>query len=265
MKPPLFVIPLVAFLAPPAFAETVTIGFAPPVGVSMLYRIEQVRPMDGRECRFVAERELRFEREGDAYILHATLRRIDADAAPAAADAYRVALSPLLDVEQRFRVDAAGRIVALDNIDAVWAAAEAGLARMVAGFGADTPKHRAAQRVLTLFAGLTAEGRLALLAGELKPLLLFAGTPLVDGDGRGVETVAGSPLGRPVAVRGQVTIAERVGERLTVEEKLTGEGIGVDIQYRLSSVTGLVEEQSRRLTMGAQWLAETRSLTPLQK
>ncbi|MET0361082.1 MAG: hypothetical protein ABW048_04930 [Sphingobium sp.] len=260
--------PLALFLTvsmtQPAVAETVTVGFSPPVGQAMIYRIEQVRPMDGQECRFIAERELRFERDGDGYILHATLRRIIADAPAVASDPFSVALTPLLDVEQNFRVDAGGRIVALDDADGVWRAVEAGFAKMAVGFDPDTSKHRAAARVLALFQALSDEGRLALLAGELKPLLLFARAPLADGPGRGVETVAGTPFARPVPVNGSVVIAARMGDRLTVDEKLAGAGVTVDIRYQLSATTGLIGNQRRHLVMGAQWLTETRTLLPAQ-
>lgn len=256
-------VPVVACFAAPALAETVTVGFAPPVGQAFLYRVEQVRPMDGRDCRFVGERALRFERSATGYILHATLRRIDTDGPPAAAEPFRAALSPLLNVEHRFRVDTTGRIVGLDNMDAVWSAVTASATKMTKDYPPDTPRHRAAQRLLALFSALDEEGRLAMLAGELKPLLLFANTPLMDGAGRGLETMAGSPLGRPVPVKGSVTMNERVGDQLSVSERLAGEGVSVDIGYRLSAVTGLVEEQRRRLAMAGQWIAERRVLTPL--
>ncbi|MFD2429006.1 hypothetical protein ACFSUK_14325 [Sphingobium scionense] len=60
----------IAFLslafASPALAAPVAIGFAPPTGQDLLYRIEQHRPVDGRDSLFSAERTLRFEKAGMA-------------------------------------------------------------------------------------------------------------------------------------------------------------------------------------------------------
>lgn len=245
----------------PALAKSVSVGFAPPVDHDFLYRIDQHRPVEGRDCLFSATRALRFERAGDVYILHMTLRALDSDAPASGAEPYRAALTPLLGIEHRFRIDTSGRIVALDNIDAVWTQVQAALQKMIDTMGADSPRGRAANNVLTLFSGLPPEGRLALLAGEVQPLFLFAGSRVEDGPGRGVRTTAGSPLGRPVPVEGVVTLAKEEGDQLAVEEKLSGADVAVDIRYRLSAATGLVMEQRRSLAMGDRHLAETRTLT----
>lgn len=246
-------------------AETIAVGFAPPTDRALAYRIEQHRPVEGRVSLFSALRELRFERAGDGYILHATLRSLDSDAPASGAEAYQAALSPLIGVEHRFRVNAHGKIVALDNMDAVWTSVEAGLDKMIAGFAPDTSRYRAARNVLTLFNGLSPEGRLALLAGELQPLFLFSGGDVEDGAGRGVRTVAGSPLGRSVPVEGVLTLTGQAGNILNLNEKLNGEGVQVTMHYRLSRVSGLVEEQERSLALGSNALTEKRVLAPIEK
>jgi hypothetical protein len=251
-------------VAAPASAETVTLGFAPPLGRDLLYRIEQHRPVEGRDSLFASERRLRFEKAGDGYILRATLDAVDSDAPGAAGDAYRAGLSPLIGIEHRFRLDRTGRIVALDNIGDVWARAEAGLRKTMEAYPADSPRHRAAANVLTLFAALPPDGRLAMLAGELQPLFLFAGSVVMDGPGRALRSVAGSPLGKPVAVEGTVTLTGRRGDILAVAERLEGEGAKVAVDYQVAAASGLVTGQRRTLSMGARQLTETRSLTPAQ-
>lgn len=254
---------LLCAVAAPARAETISIGFAPPVDRDLLYHIEQLRPIAGQGRRFVSERRLRFERAGDGYILHMTLTRIDSDAPPDMAAAYLAALSPLLDVTHDFRVDRNGRITALDNLDAVWAKARTGLDRMAAREKPDSARGRAARNVLALFDALAADARLDLLAGEVRPMLLFASAVVEDGAGRGVSTVAGAPLGRPVPVKGAVAVVGRDGDALEISENLAGEGVSVAMRYRVSAQTGLIERQDRALSMGPVTLREERTLKPL--
>ncbi|NWK94163.1 hypothetical protein DM806_00325 [Sphingobium lactosutens] len=247
--------------AQPAAAELVPIAFAPPVGRDLVYHIEQSRIVEGQKSRFSATRSLRFERVGQAYLLHATLRTIDSDAPAAATQSWRAALTPLVGVEMGFRVDATGKIVGLDDMEKVWGSVEQGLARMMTGFAPDSAQYRAAGAVQALFAGLPPEGRLALLAGEYQPLFLFAGGEVEDDAvGRGVRTMAGSPLGRPVSVEGLLRLEAREGGRFQLEERLAGNGVQLVARYALSTHSGMVEHQTRDLTLGAKSLVETRDL-----
>lgn len=244
-----------------ARADSIAIPFAPPTDRALTYVIEQHRPIEGRDSRFTATRDLRFERAGEGYILHATLRAVDSDAPASGAEPFAAALTPLVGVALHFRLDPSGRIVALDDMDGVWTRVQSGLDNMLAGFAPDTPRHRAARSVQALFAGLSSEGRLSLLAGEFQPLFLFATSGVEDGAGRGVRTMAGSPLGRPVPVAGELRITAQTPDALDMTENLAGEGIGVTLHYHLSRTTGLVESQHRTLTVGARTLTETRRLT----
>ncbi|MCP1470538.1 hypothetical protein J3E64_002226 [Sphingobium sp. OAS761] len=245
-----------------AGADIVAIPFSPPVDRSLVYRVDQSRTIESAMRRFTATRSLRFTRDGDGYRLQATLVAIDSDAPPAAAEPFRAALTPLVGVEMHFRLDAQGHIQSLDDMDQVWASVESGLARMIGTFAPDTPRHRAGVAVQALFAGLAPQSRLALLAGEYQPLLLFAGGNVDDATGRGVRTVAGSPLGRPVSVEGVLHVKGRSGDQLELEEVLAGNGVDVTMHYRLSGATGLVEHQVRRMVMGERRLVEERDLRP---
>lgn len=235
--------------------------FAPPLGRDLTYRIDQYRAMGGRDSRFSATRTLRFERSGDGYVLHSVLRLIESDAAADADAAYRAALTPLRDVPMRFRLDAWGRITGLEDMDRVWTAVRDGLAAIDAS--GDGARARTVASIRALFDGLSPDGRLALLAGEYQPLFLFAGDAIEDGaQGRGVRTMAGSPLGRPVAVEGTLRLSGRQDARITLEEVLAGEGVTLTMRYDLSLATGLVEGQTRLLKVGDRTLRETRSVTP---
>lgn len=254
--------PLALLLTPGiALAEEVRIGFAPPVGRDLSYRIEQQRPVAGQMRHFSADRLLRFDRDrAGGYILHVTLNRIDTDAPGDGGEPYRVALSPLIGVRLDFRVDAQGRIGGLEDMDAVWSRVETGLAAMRTGFAEGSARHKAVSNVLALLSGQTAEGRLALLAGEIQPLLLFADSAIDDARPRALRTSAGSPLGRSVPVEGLLALAGRRGDMLDLSEKLVGQGVRVDIAYRLSRVGGIVAQARRTLVMGDRTLTETRTV-----
>lgn len=249
-----------------AQAEEIRIGFAPPVDRDLAYHSEQLRPVGGQMARFTADRTLRFARAGQGesgYILRATLRAIDTDAAGDGGEPYRAALSPLVGIELHFRLDATGRITALENMADVWPKVEAGLRAMTAGNAEGSARHRAATNVLTLFGAQSDEGKLALLAGEIQPLLLFASSVLDNEQPRALRTIAGSPLGRPVPVEGTVALVGRKGAMLDLTEKLAGQGAQVEVRYRLSQPSGLVTEQRRTLVMGTRSLTETRTVEGL--
>ena len=252
---------LIVFSQPVA-AQGIAIPFAPPTDRALVYRIEQHRPVEGTTRRFSATRDLIFKRADEGYILQAVLRDIDTNAPPVGAEPYRAALTPLVGVVLRFRLDGQGRIMGLDGIDAVWGRVQAGIDAMLTKFAPDTPRHKAAANVKALFASLSPDGRLALLAGEVQPLFLFAGSNVEGGEGRGLRTVAGSPLGRPVPVEGTLRVVGQPADALDLEEKLAGEGVQVDIQYHLSRTSGLVETQQRSLAVGSLALTESRTLMP---
>lgn len=253
-----------AALAVPAAAlgETVAIPFAPPLGRALHYRIDQQRGLADQTVRFVTDRDVRFEKEGDVLLLVATLRRLDTDAPSAQAAPYRAALQPLTGVEMRFVLDPGGRIASLRDSDAVWAKVTGGLAAMLRTLPKRSEDRAAALRVKALFDSLGTEGRIALLAGEYQPLFLFAGFGVEGGAGRGVRTVAGSPLVRPVPVEGTLRLVGRTTGALDLEEKLAGQGVELGVHYSLSTATGLVERQDRTLAAGGRTLTENRTLTP---
>lgn len=254
----------IALLSPAlAKAEQIQIGFAPPVDRDIAYHIEQDRPVAGQMARFTADRTLRFARDetrAGGYTLRMTLRAIDTDAIGDGGEAYRAALSPLTGMELVFRLDDVGHIIALDNIADVWTKVEARLRATTASSAEGSARHRAASNVLTLFSAQSDDGRLALLGGEIQPLLLFASSRMDDAQPRTLRTSAGSPLARPVPVEGTVTVVGRKGTMLDLTEKLAGQGALVTVRYHVSQSSGLVVQQQRALVMGVKSLTETRTL-----
>lgn len=247
-----------------ADGQAVAIGFAPPLGAPYLYRIEQTRTVEGRESRFVSERLLRFEKAADGYTLFVTLQRVDTDAPPAAAEPFRAALLPLVGVEHRFHLDGGGEVKTLEDAATIRTRMADALRQMQAAFPKDSPRHRAATNILTLLSGLSAEGQLALLSGEVRPLFVFAHGIVLRGQGRGLKSMAGSPLGRPVPVEGRVTLTAQEGDMLSIDEQLAGEGATVRVQYQVDRANGLVVKQSRTLKLQERSQIERRTLEPSQ-
>jgi hypothetical protein len=241
-----------------ATAGTIAIPFAPPLDRTLSYRIEQHRPVEGKVSEFTATRDLRFDRDGEGFGLTVTLRAIDTNAPPSGAEPYRAALEPLVGIAMRFRLDAKGQFIGLDDMDGIWAKVQSGVDAMASGAQGD--RQRAAKNIQALFAGLSPEGRLSLLSGEVRPILLFAAGDVEDGAGRGLRTVAGSPLTRPVPVEGVLKLTAQDGDGLKLEENLSGQGVQAAIRYTLSRTSGLVENQDRSLIARGQILVESRSL-----
>ncbi|KAK0340455.1 hypothetical protein LTR94_030428, partial [Friedmanniomyces endolithicus] len=117
----------------PVAAQAIAIPFAPPTDRALTYRIEQHRPLAGKVSAFTATRDLRFERAGEGYALTVTLRAIDTDAPASGAVSYRAALGPLVGIAMRFRLDGRGKVVALDDEEAIWAKVRAGVDALATG------------------------------------------------------------------------------------------------------------------------------------
>lgn len=244
--------------------QDIAIPFAPPTSATFTYSLEQQRDLHGVPCRFRATRSIRFDRADDGYVMTVTLDTVDADGPDAVTIPYRTALTPLIGVVTQFRMDADGRIESVNELDSIWHRLESGIAAMATTLPAGSDRQKAARSVQDLFARLSGQGRVALLAGDVQPILLFAGSSVRDGPARGLTTVAGSPLGRPVPVSGTLAVTGKEGADLMLEERLTGDGVAVAMNYRVSRTNGLVQWQRRSLTMGDRSLTEVRSLVPVK-
>ena len=105
--------------------------------------------------------------------------------------------------------------------------------------------------------GLRAAGALGLGLG----FAFGAAGALAGPGGRGVKTVAGSPLGRPVAVEGVLRMTGQGDSAVDLQEDLIGTDIAVSMKYHVSRITGLVDGQDRALAVGSQSLTEQRELS----
>ena len=158
-----------------AQASPKAIRFAPPLDRTLAYRVVQYVGTGKTQRRFESVRHLRFAPDGGGYRLTVTLRDVTGEGPPPAVARYRAALAPLIGVTQHMRIDRNGRIIAIDNMPDVWAAFMQGQQALLALLGQDA----ATRAAIDYIGGLDERERVAVLAGDVQPLMLFAsGTPL---------------------------------------------------------------------------------------
>jgi len=141
---------------------------------------EQVSSEGGRTRPFVAERRVVFRRADDGLVAEVTLVRLDAQAEAEIVRNYRLATGGLLDHPVRFRL-MDGRITAVDDADATWAAFLAPFKRIVPPSDRSIPD---TARPGAALAALPPQRRTAMLAGALQPLLGNVDASLEEGTRR---------------------------------------------------------------------------------
>lgn len=214
------------------------IRFAPPLDRTLAYRVVQYVGTGKTQRRFESVRHLRFARDGGGYRLTVTLRDATGDAPAAAMARYRAALTPLIGVAQHMRVDGSGRIIAIDNMQDVWAAFLQGQQALLAA----SERNAATRIAIDHIASLDATDRLAVLAGDVQPLMLFA-------SGTALPSMRKEKDSDP----GTILFSEEV------------EANGVAARYTVEQATGLVVSAERDVVQPSRTLHEGRILTSLNE
>ncbi len=221
-----------------AQASPTAIRFAPPLDRTLAYRVVQYVGTGKTQRRFESVRHLRFAPDGGGYRLTVTLRDVTGEGPPPAMARYRAALAPLIGVTQQMRIDRNGRIIAIDNMPDVWAAFMQGQRALLAVSGGNAATRTAIDHI----ASLDAADRLAVLAGDVQPLMLFA-------SGTTLPTMRGGDEGDP----GTLLFSEQ------------DEANGIAARYTVQHSTGLVLSAERDVRQPARTLREKRLLAPLDE
>ncbi|HEX8215922.1 MAG TPA: hypothetical protein VF577_00535 [Allosphingosinicella sp.] len=159
-----------------ASASTVSIPFAPPIGVLLRYRIAKTT-FGPAERSVTLEFTARFERAGEGYRMTVAYQ-LPAPVRSGAADPALVFLQRPLTL----RLGGDGTLVAIEDEQAYWAGVEALLERMVAQDGPETPGGREAmRRIIADMRGLPDEARIEKLAENFMPVIAMTGTELTIG------------------------------------------------------------------------------------
>lgn len=220
-----------------AQAPHAAIRFAPPLDRTLAYRVVQYVGTGKTQRRFESVRHLRFAPYEGGYRLTVTLRDVTGEGPPTAMARYRAALTPLIGVAQHMRVDRNGRIIAIDNMPDVWAAFMQGQQALLAA----SERNAATRTAVDHIASLDAADRLAVLAGDVQPLMLFA-------SGTALPSMRKKKDSDP----GTILFSEEV------------EANGVAARYTVEQATGLVVSAERDVVQPSRTLHEKRLLTPLE-
>ncbi|RVT40200.1 hypothetical protein [Sphingobium algorifonticola] len=214
------------------------IRFAPPVDQPLAYRVSQRIGTGKAQQHFESVRHLRFTPDRDGYRMTVVLHSMTGDAPADALARYRAALSPMVGMAQHLRIDGSGRVIAIDNLDAVWTAFMQGQRALLALSG----ESDARQAAFAHLERLDPAGRLAVLAGDVQPLMLFA---------------SGIPLASMRREQGIDAGTSRFSE--------ADEARGLTAHYVVDDATGLVLRAGRDVEQPGRSVRETRLLAPMSE
>lgn len=107
--------------APVGPAAAVTLPFAPPTGRKLRYETTQVRDGAAGKERYTIVREVQFVPADDGgYRMTSRASESFTDATGPSGDSFRISTALLADVEIGFRIDRVGKVIAVENTDAIW-------------------------------------------------------------------------------------------------------------------------------------------------
>lgn len=161
--------------APAGTAATVSLPFAPPTGRKLRYETTQIRDGGAGKERYTIVREVQFLPASDGGY-RMTSRAIEAstNATGTRGDSFRVSTALLADIEIGFRIDRLGKVVSVDNSDAVWERLPAIRDAQLAS--SKSPDGRAlVRRVFDALIALPLPERERMLREDPERLLAFAG------------------------------------------------------------------------------------------
>ncbi|MES2339148.1 MAG: hypothetical protein V4537_13720 [Pseudomonadota bacterium] len=228
-------------LAPLMAQAVAASGFAPPLDRPIAYTISEVREDGARTQRFAVDRRVTFRRTANGFTATVETLAVTGDAGRAGQLLVAMARATL---DQRIvvRLDSAGRVIDVDDIDAVWAAQVASVTRALTG-----PDPARAATVAALTAPLQAMPR----AGQVKRIgdmvaAVIASSPLAPSPARVVSLPARGRDGGEVLLAGTEQAAVAPDGLLQFERKASGVVGGSPMtvvqRRRIDSRTGLIRD-----------------------
>lgn len=179
--------------------------FAPPEQRDLRYTIEQVQTDAAGERRFATIRTVRFERQADGWIATVTTLSVDGTGGDRSGAMFETAMRGLVGRAVRFRLDAAGRIVGIEDRAAVIDALVSGIVASASG----QRQQALASQLTAPLRAMPAEAQVSMLETMLTPILAPGAAPH--------PVRAASQPGRPPAAAGAplegtvVTVADDAG------------------------------------------------------
>jgi hypothetical protein len=185
--------------------------FAPPLDTTLRIVTEREQPEGADTLRFRSERLIRFSRDGVGYRADVVVLTAKAEAPRDVAAMFESGYSGLAGRVITFRLDGAGRVVAIDQREAVWDAFSAGVAALAMHDKGSNEQDRAAmsEQIAGPLRALPADRQLELLASLVSAVVAEEG-----GAVPGVQPVqmpGSSPFGGALTLTGTRSIAATEG------------------------------------------------------
>jgi hypothetical protein len=182
--------------------------FAPPAAPLRVVT-ERAQDVAGTPWRFRVERTVRFARDGAGW--RAEVRIVSATSEVPMANAaamFEAGYAGLIGRALAFRMDAAGKVIEVEGLDAAWEAFCAGVVAAASGRAGYDGKARAAnaEAMAAPLRALPAERKRAMLASLVAPLVAEEAGEAV-GSFRPVRVPGGSPIGGSAMLEGMRSIA----------------------------------------------------------
>lgn len=219
--------------------------FTPPLDRTFVVEMEQARSVARMRGVYRSTRTVRFHRDHDGLVAVLVVGPADRAATGPGADLFQRAMSALAGQTMRFRLDARGTVVRLDELDAHWQR----LIDTVARLSPDADGERFAAPLR----GFPPAAQLRFLATMLDPILPDpAGHPPGE---RPVKVAARAPAGTAMQLEGRERVARRGDGTVQVSVDATGDDgqatvtlAGRDV---FDATTGLrlSHEERRRTTL----------------
>jgi hypothetical protein len=216
-------------------------AFAPPE-IPMRVITERTQQDEKGSKTFRVERLVRFAREAAGWRAEVLMVAASADAPTDAASMFDAGFTSLAGKTLVFHLDAAGKVLSLDDRETLWASFCDGIARAVAASKGRTDAERAAlaARIAQPLRALPAERQFSAFA-SLVDVLVYDGGPATPGT-RAVRLPARSALGASVMLEGSRTLS-RTGNGIHIathtEGNVEGGHMEMDLESDADSATGL--------------------------
>lgn len=234
----LAIAPLLAAAAP---------AFAPPLEAPVSYLFSDVREDRGRILRFDIRRRITFRTTPDGLTADVETVSID-EAADRAGAMFTAMMRGMIGRHVIFRVDEAGKVVDVVDLDAQWTAYVDGIAQVLGKGDAGTAKAATVAQIVAARRAAPREQRIATLAEMLQPTI---GGPAHAGGTRAITLPGRGHDGSALSLTGTERTGVASDGALTLERSARGAVNGLATSLTLSrqvdAATGLVLDSVERL------------------
>jgi len=177
----LLIVPAAAIAQPPPTdAAATTLVFAPPTGRKLRYELTQFRESQihggkAGKVRVTLVREVEFTPVADGYSM--TMTRVDATTSLTGkeAEGYRISMAAMANLVVRYHLDRAGHVLAVDNIDQIWAALPRARDGQLLASAGDANRRAQIERIFAALIALPPAARERMQRDDAERLLAFAG------------------------------------------------------------------------------------------